>query len=317
MLIRSHPISKNAFTLVELLVVIAIIGILIGMLLPAVQQVREAARRTECANNLRQVGVALHNYEGATGEMPAGAYFSIPSHIENRNYGSIIISLLPYMEQNNLFDNYNFRSNVKPDNQKMADGTLIAAHTIPTLVCPSDNAEETYRNGRGISNYSASKGPTKHINSPWHPNPLWTVWNANGFGNYHNWKQTAGPFNRLSIRYKFRDCIDGQSNVIFFGEVRRADSRHVQQGWGATNNGQGMLSTLIPINWYCADEDATDGRFHPANWNAEFGFKSNHPMGVHILMGDGSTHFIQESMDPDLFNLLGAKADQKVAEWDL
>ena len=146
--------------------------------------------------------------------------------------------------------------------------------------------------------------------------PLWNVWNANAFGKYHNPKETAGPFNRLSTRYKFRDCVDGQSNVIFFGEVRRADSRHVQRGWGATNNGQGMLSTLIPINWYCADEDATDGRFSPNNWNGEFGFKSNHPGGVHILMGDNSTHFIRESIDPDLFNLLGAKADKKVAEWD-
>lgn len=313
MLTRSHPVSRNAFTLVELLVVIAIIGILIGMLLPAVQQVREAARRTQCANNLRQVGVALHNYEGALGDMPAGAYFS---HIPVRNYGSIMIQLLPFMEQNNLYDNYNFKSGGKPDNQKMPDGTLIAAHTIPTLVCPSDNGKETYYRGHGISNYLASKGPTAHINSPWHPNPLWTVWNANAFGGYHNPAETAGPFNRLSVRYKFRDCIDGQSNVIFFGEVRRADSRHVQRGWGATNNGQGMLSTLIPINWYCADEDATDGRFHPGNWNGEFGFKSSHPMGVHILMGDGSTHFIKESMDPDLFNLLGAKADHGVAEWD-
>ena len=224
------------------------------------------------------------------------------------------------MEQNNLYDNYNFKSGGKPDNQKMPDGTLIAAHTIPSL-----GLSIGQRGRKRITEWSwylelfgVQRVRPKHINSPLAPQPVMDgmecqcVW-----GTITTPEETAGPFNRLSVCYKFRDCIDGQSNVIFFGEVRRADSRHVQRGWGATNNGQGMLSTLIPINWYCADEDATDGRFHPGNWNGEFGFKSSHPMGVHILMGDGSTHFIKESMDPDLFNLLGAKADKEVAQWDL
>ncbi|MCH2180102.1 MAG: DUF1559 domain-containing protein [Mariniblastus sp.] len=303
---------KRGFTLVELLVVIAIIGILIGMLLPAVQQVREAARRTTCANNLRQVGLAVHNFESARGHMPAGAYFAYGTV----NYGSIMVQLLPYLEQNNLFEQYDFNSGISPDYQTMDDGRLIASHTIPTLVCPSDTEPETYFNGRGITNYISSKGPTAHWDNPNHSNPLWTVWNTDAFGVYNDPQETAGPFNRLSTLYRFRDVTDGQSNVIFFGEARRADSRHVQRGWGATNNAQGMLSTLIPINWDCADVTATDGRYHPSNWNGEFGFKSNHPAGVQVMMGDNSIHYIAETMDPDTFNRLGGRRDGQVTGWE-
>lgn len=298
---------RAGFTLVELLVVIAIIGILIGMLLPAVQQVREAARRATCLNNMKQIGLALHNYEGASGKLPPGAVYNIDPLYDR---GSILIRLLPYLEERSTHDAFDFTFNT--NNQTFPDGSLIKSRVVPVFLCPSYAGETTY-NGAEASCYSASAGPTAHSNNPSHSCSLWSAWNSLALAPYGDPKNFAGPFTRHGTRVELRDVRDGLSNTIFFAEVRPDSSIHVQQGWALTNNGQGLTSTLIPINWDNSDENATDGCYHPANWNAELGYKSEHPGGVNILMGDGSIHFLNETTDHQVFQYLGAKADRESA----
>ena len=155
--------AKKAFTLVELLVVIAIIGILIGMLLPAVQQVREAARRTSCANNIRQLALACHNYESAIGELPPGLYQNFDPSSSIRNYGyTWFVAILPYMEENNVYKLWNFTDTGTDAMTNGLDAAGNATQAAPTatviesFLCPSDNyrspvVELTYT-GNGYPN---------------------------------------------------------------------------------------------------------------------------------------------------------------------
>jgi len=149
-------LSKSAFTLVELLVVIAIIGILVAMLLPAVQSVRAAARRTACSNNIRQIGVAVHNFEGAHSNFP-------PSNTSNHTWAAF---LLPYLEQNNVADLLDLsKSWSHVDNQDAVKST------IQTFICPSNPVftnETLYDIGSGkqaaICDYSPTAGVSQSVN---------------------------------------------------------------------------------------------------------------------------------------------------------
>ena len=153
------------FTLVELLVVIAIIGILIALLLPAVQAAREAARRIQCSNNLKQIGLSLHNYHGSNKCFPPGSFWF---GLDYANYrGCILIRLLPYIEQQPLYDQYDFelKAGVPIDSQKLAGSNdLIQSTIVPVFRCPSDNHAGVL-NGRALHNYAASIGPTTHGNN--------------------------------------------------------------------------------------------------------------------------------------------------------
>ena len=150
-----HKDSRYAFTLVELLVVIAIIGILVGLLLPAVQAAREAVRRMSCANNLKQLGLAIHNFESANERLPPGAIWSSSGNKK----GSILIYLLPYLEQDNLYRQFDLtKSNT--DEQLLPNSTqMIGATSVPVFICPSDyHPPNLY--GFAMHNYAASRGPT-------------------------------------------------------------------------------------------------------------------------------------------------------------
>ena len=303
---------RPGFTLVELLVVIAIIGILIALLLPAVQAAREAARRMQCSNNLKQIGLALHNYHGTNKTFPPGAFW----YELNPNWtalwrGSILIRLLPFVEQQPLYDLFDFKTDT--DNQTDANGELLAAKIVPVYVCPSDTGDVIY-GGVALHNYAASKGPTKHINNSSYSCSEWDSWNQYAIAPYDDPEDFAGPFCRLSVSTSMRDCTDGLSNTIYFGEVRRKCSGHTQAGWSRSNNGNGLTSTQIPINYDSCDENAADKCQHPRNWNTELGFKSRHPGGTQFCFGDGSVHFLPETIDHWSFQHLGGKADGETAQ---
>ncbi|MFI4874671.1 MAG: DUF1559 domain-containing protein, partial [Blastopirellula sp. JB062] len=141
--------EKPGFTLVELLVVIAIIGVLIALLLPAVQQAREAARRMTCSNNLKQLGLALHNYHDTHGVFPCNM-------LQTSKNASMLLMLLPYFEQNALHDSINF----KADNiaEQVVNGTRLSKTSIESLICPSEDKAPLLENGYAVVSYGGSMG---------------------------------------------------------------------------------------------------------------------------------------------------------------
>ena len=312
---RSSAVRRKGFTLVELLVVIAIIGVLVALLLPAIQAAREAARRSQCGNNMRQIGMALHNYHDTTNQFPPGAF-------RGTSRGSNLIRLLPFLEQQALYDLFDFDSPAGTDNQQfpgpLPDGNvLLAAAVVPAYLCPSDTSARKVGdrpNQRQVANYVASYGPGPMSNSgscSCPEFPLWQSWALPGYSQ----NNPAGPFTRNGEVWNARlpDISDGLSNTIFYGETRRDCTLHGQAGWSRSNNGQGYVATTIPINYdSCRTLDqATAQGLTPCralcNWNTEKGFKSQHPGGAHFLMGDGSVRFFGENLDHQMYQYLGAR----------
>ncbi|MGY8768665.1 MAG: DUF1559 family PulG-like putative transporter [Pirellulales bacterium] len=334
--------SRRGFTLVELLVVIAIIGILIALLLPAVQQAREAARRIQCSNNLKQLGLALHNYHDTFKKFPPGGLWGndlpwLPGGGgTNPERGSVHVHLLPFLEQNNLFDSIDFTNttHVREQWSNAPTNTIRARHNVvDAYICPSDTTDGGFvpdtNQQRGANNYGANYGPTG-VGATGNPScscSQGAIFNAfrpdvilTG-ASRHNQDNPAGPFTRRGNKFASRmaDIVDGLSNTIFFGEIRVSCSTHGDKGWSDSNNGSGLVSTLIPINFdSCAPNLASapggDGCFAKCSWNTEFGFKSRHPGGAQVLLGDGSGHFMPETIDHTLFQRLGQRDDGEVTQ---
>lgn len=293
---------RRAFTLVELLIVIAIMGILVAMLLPAVQGAREAARKSQCQNNLKQIGLAVLNYEQTNKRLPPGGVWEQ----DRRLGGSIYVYLLPMLEEANLFQAFNLRSKNVDDTKFPGTQQRVDATVIGTLICPSDD-RDTHYSGRVAHSYAASRGPTA----------VW--WNADSICDYQ-WadlarapiddpRDFAGPFTRVGTQERLKAIRDGLSKTIFFGEVRPKCSEHARNGWVNSNNGNGYCTTLIPINYDTCNDASPDPCHRSNNWTTEVGFKSAHTGGALFLFGDGRVQFITEGIDHSTYQLLGAKND--------
>lgn len=288
-----HSTRRRGFTLIELLVVIAIIAILIGLLLPAVQKVREAAARVKCQNNLKQIGLAMHNHHDANGALPPGVADATPYW----GQGNWQVSILPYIELNairQIYYDYGIsggRNYSHNDNLNGATGKQIGL-----LLCPSDtpNTGGYPANGKSATyhNYVANFGNTGIDESA-----NWQIATYNGL------TFLGAPFTRGRPK-ALNQLTDGTSSTMMVSEVIQGQ-RHDLRGCTWWGTGSGFVASLRPndtapdLSW----SDSTWCDPNPPNPPCAFrtnvyvfGARSRHTGGVNVAMCDGSIHFITNSI---------------------
>ncbi|WP_437206298.1 DUF1559 family PulG-like putative transporter [Planctomicrobium sp. SH664] len=294
-------LSKSGFTLIELLVVIAIIAVLIALLLPAVQQAREAARRSQCKNNLKQMGLALHNYLDVHGTFPPACVFNSnpgwPASGSARpaafGWGALI---LPYLDQAPLFDQLGV--NTRTLDQVLASSTLapLTRTPLPVYRCPSDIAPpintgegrefpSAYKNNFpdgvsavGTSNYVANSGVQ--------------LSNIDGYLREDNPKRGWGMMMGASS-IRIRDVTDGTSNTIMVGERDWVAFAAAWVGVGKPDNDGRSNAGIVMGN---SQNSKLNMYNDPGDENAERGFGSSHEGGAQFLFADGHVAFISENI---------------------
>jgi prepilin-type N-terminal cleavage/methylation domain-containing protein len=309
------PRRRPAFTLVELLVVIAIIGILVGLLLPAVQAAREAARRMQCSNNVKQIGIAFHNYHDTTRCFPINYAMRGLNGFPNTGPGiansgrSWLQMILPYIEQGPLYNNIDFTVGLQPKTSApttpVGRNRLVAQTVIATFLCPSDDSND------------GGKLPSRSdLNETTAPADVWAVtcyiacagsnWNAGVFAwtnsgatgvggknsgqsdglNYGNGVICSNQTN-VNSPTRMRDVTDGTSNTFIVGEA--------MPGWSQWNwwyNPNAVTATCaIPLNRVLKVAK------NIGDWPNNYAFASRHVGGGQFAMGDGSVRFVSDNID--------------------
>ncbi len=313
--------GKQGFTLVELLVVIAIIGILVGLLLPAVQAAREAARRMSCSNNMKQIGLALHNYEstfkmlpfsvGGSGSIESGT--AIPGATRIRNHRGWI-GMLPYIEQQNLYSMANLNlatgSYVRSATAGSIAGPLpgapgnpndvVVSTAVPTFLCPSDPNPTNYATTSSAT-YSISPGTTTLQGA--FTNYDFSVRRTSSTSNtYQSEDMLTRRMFGLNNSAKFGDIVDGTSNSIAICETLRGVHDGVPQTWGYSKwvgHGVDPAYTLGINDLRCCAWDATpfarpQSPFRLSAWSTS---GSMHTGGAQFTLGDGSVRFISQTIE--------------------
>ncbi|HEU5117263.1 MAG TPA: DUF1559 domain-containing protein [Isosphaeraceae bacterium] len=334
--LKSTRKCGRGFTLIELLVVIAIIGILIALLLPAVQAAREAARRSQCVNNLKQMGLALANYEMVHGSYPIGSvnWGTTDCNPNYRPYYNVFEYILPYIEQGstynavNFLDAYGYRSRANTTGL----GTLIGS-----FLCPSDleNSPLDPRQGNIPTpqlSYGFSTGVIDSMN--------YRVQTSTSCGMV----VPDGMFGYLRA-YGVASATDGLSNTIFLGESSRFRGEPGQSSSGIPNYvpawslagvlyQPAFMNDTRPVGWATeATKLNAQAQRHPLssvyqpstmadleNWwkipavqnYGQFGFHSQHPGGANMLFGDGSVHFLKDAISLVTYRALGTRAGGEV-----
>ncbi len=330
----SRPL--HGFTLVELLVVIAIIGVLVALLLPAVQAAREAARRVSCVNNLRQLGVAILNYHDTRQRFPANAHYFDDDGTEIEGVSYLVV-LLPFIEESGLESSVLY-SDAHPEDQ-FIDGQALRGYIIPTYICPSET--ETVLSAidgidSAISSYGGSMG--SQLMRSFSGCDLATIVGAGDldgdgedwFGNGskqrgdapqgRNPKYVSGVFSRAAWAASIREITDGTSKTIAFMEIRPYCT-HPGVGWLGWVDSRGMwYATTGPINFpTCPGENGVPasgatGCNSRLSWNTTMAAKSLHPGGANFCMCDGSVRFIDEAIDHPVYQALGDRHDGVVLD---
>jgi len=307
------------FTLIELLVVIAIIAILIALLLPAVQQAREAARRTQCKNNLKQIGLALHNYHDTFLQFPCPFGIAAMGAGGERWGHSQWVPLLPYMEQSTLFSQWNFNAY-----HEGWDGNLALSRgaVLPLLRCPSSNLPKLSPNAFPTSHYFGIGGAV--------PRGVWT--DTKGLNdNTPNWGYTSSRGMVVFGGKTIASCSDGTSNTMIEGEISNfvfdatgnsKDDRRPARNWSWAMGGlSGWRDWAPQVSNVCiryapnAKVLGANGLVWPA-WDDASGsncpLTSAHTGGVQVTLTDGSVRFISDNIDMLTLTYLAVRDDDRV-----
>ena len=323
---------RQGFTLIELLVVIAIIGVLIALLLPAVQSARESARRAQCSNNLKQVGIALHAYAETNGIFPIGVqtYGKYYQPTDCDKYGSrghsLFTSILNQMEGGNLYNaiNFDFAAGSAGTNPYGLGGRVNSTGLLARVnsyICPSESSQQQplaipaeSDNPYSWSSY-AGVGGTHDVIRWWYGCP--------------NNIEPTGMFG-YQYAYRIAENTDGTSNTLYVGETARfrGETEKNLNTWTRTlwygtsvpgvSRIQGFALNMAKINSNIANPDIPSNQYNTDylnpiyQKNGQFGFRSQHPGGANFLFGDGSIHFIKDSINMGVYQGLSTKASGEV-----
>jgi prepilin-type N-terminal cleavage/methylation domain-containing protein len=284
------PRARRGFTLVELLVVIAIIGILIALLLPAVQAAREAARRTQCKNHLKQIGLAVHLYHDANRMLPAGWIADAPDGVPGWGWA---VAVLPYMEENNLYTSGLRRELpiIDPANDP------ARRHVLSGFLCPSDPGEPRFMIGQPPgSEENLDSGPA-----------LFEVSRSNYVGMFGTFEieEAPGAGDGLFFyhsRMRFADILDGMSTTLMVGE---RSSRQGGSVWiGVIQGANEEMARVVGV----ADHPPNDPHAHFDD------FGSFHSTGAHFVLADGSVTIFADEIDDRVYKGLATRSGSEVVE---
>jgi prepilin-type N-terminal cleavage/methylation domain-containing protein/prepilin-type processing-associated H-X9-DG protein len=328
----SHKLQRTyGFTLVELLVVIAIIGILVALLLPAIQAAREAARRSQCTNSLRQLGIGVHNYESTTKFIPYNRFDGNYEHQPSTKWGdpvgrgsrawSWLASILPYIEQNDIYNQG------KIPEEYFGMSTAVGA-VIPTFHCATDELQSIDPISRYRSGYMTATGvaPDFFVALTNYKGVLGSNFCGGEFpsngtvGICDPWNDSDGifPAQAWANPLKLGRVTDGTSKTLMIGEQAWEETRVCLlpacygMGYSWAHSIEATVPANLPPNYAVPGRPLTGNAASLGPWEIYNGFNSMHPGGVNFVFVDGSVQFVDESIDLDTYHALATIRGEEV-----